>query len=139
METRHNVSADLNTISNIFADESLVKDYQPRWKCLSERPFNDQEKAAINSCEVVPSQHGMSVCFTMINGHKRFIPLDAQSSANLGDKPSKDQIHIKLIEATQDFEGANGTITKGTQKVRVDIEVKKDNNPEATFNNPFGL
>lgn len=142
METRHNVEANTSImgINNIFADESLIKDYQPRWECLNERHFNDTEKAAIASCEVVPSQHGMSICFAMVNGHKRFIPLDSQSKANLGDKPSKDDVTIKIIQATQDINGANGLIPKGTKKVRADVVAPNmEPDPQSTFDNPLGL
>lgn len=142
METKHNSTANANIMNmqNIFEDESLIKDYQPRWECLNERHFNDVEKSFISSCEVIPSQHGMSVCLTMTNGHKKFIPLDSQSKANLGDKPSKDDVTIKIIQATQDIQGDGGFIAKGTKKVRADVVVPNmEPDPQATFDNPLGL
>lgn len=132
-------SANLNEIKNIFDDVTLVKDYQPRWKVLSSRQFNAKEQSLIDNCKVVAGDYGLSICFAMQNGHKRWISLDSQSQLNLGDTPEVKDIVIKIIQSTVNLTTDKGNVLpKGTKKLVCDA-VEPKQTVEDEFDNPLGL
>lgn len=53
--------------------------YAGKYQIKGERDFNDAEKAAVSSVEVVSSEFGKSCCFFMTNGLRGYIPLDKES------------------------------------------------------------
>lgn len=137
------MQTDLSKIMNIFAEETLVKDYQPRWKAISTRQFNDTELKNIKECKVIAGQYGLSMCFTMVNGHKSWIDLDAKSELNLGDKPEAADVVMKIIQSTVELRTKAGdVIPKGKTKLVCDaiVHPKEDTRTvEEKFDNPFGI
>lgn len=77
---------------NIF---DSLRSYAASWSVKSERAFDAQEINLVKDTEVVPSDYGNSVCFTMVNGVKKFIPLDRDSTLSVGDRV--DLTKAKLI------------------------------------------
>ena len=67
---------------NIF---SALKVYAGKWNVSNSREFSADEIAAVQSATVVDSQYGQSVCFLMVSGGQTYIPLDQNSSKNVGD------------------------------------------------------
>ena len=67
---------------NIFSN---LRVYAGKWALKESRVFDEEEKAAISSATVVPSQHGSSVCFMMVAGGKTYIPLDQSSTLGVGE------------------------------------------------------
>lgn len=67
---------------NIF---SALKVYAGKWEQKASRAFEKEEIDAIDSAQVVDSQYGLSVCFFMKSGGQTYIPLDKNSSLNIGD------------------------------------------------------
>lgn len=69
-------------MANIF---DSLRTYAGKWSLKSSRVFSPDEIAAVSSAEVVASQYGNSVCFTMFSGGQTYIPLDQNSSKTVGD------------------------------------------------------
>ena len=67
---------------NIF---NSLRKYADKWSVISSRAFTAEERSAVTSAIVVPSQYGNSVCFTMVGGGKTFLPLSTKSSKAVGD------------------------------------------------------
>lgn len=67
---------------NIF---SALKVYAGKWEQKASRAFEKEEIDAIDTAQVVDSQYGLSVCFFMKSGGQTYIPLDKNSSLNIGD------------------------------------------------------
>lgn len=67
---------------NIF---DSLKTFGGNWKVKSQRPFTEEEIAAVNSASVVASQYGSSICFLMKSGITHYIPLSNTSNLNVGD------------------------------------------------------
>lgn len=67
---------------NIF---SALKVYAGKWEQKASRVFEKEELDAIDTAQVVDSQYGLSVCFFMKSGGQTYIPLDKNSSLNIGD------------------------------------------------------
>lgn len=70
------------SMMNIFAS---LRMYAGKWNVKEERPFSDEEIAAVESAVVVPSQYGSSVCFTMVGGGQKYIPLSTDATLNVSD------------------------------------------------------
>lgn len=68
---------------NIF---DSLRSYAASWQVKDMRNFGSHEIQLVKDAEIVPSDYGNSVCFTMINGVKKFIPLDKDSTLSVGDK-----------------------------------------------------
>ena len=68
---------------NIF---SSLRIYAGKWALKESRVFNQEEKDAISTATVVPSQYGNSVCFMMVAGGKTFLPLDQSSTLGVGQR-----------------------------------------------------
>lgn len=77
---------------NIFA---ALKIYAGSWTPKDERNFTPEEIALVSNAEVVDSQFGTSVCFTMVTGGKTYIPTSQDSKASVGDPV--DLTRAKLI------------------------------------------
>ena len=84
---------------NIF--NSLHK-YASKWKMTSSRDFSKEEIDAVEKAEVVVSQYGNSVCFTMKVGRQTFIPLSNNSSLGVGE--SVDVTKAKLLTLSKEGE-----------------------------------
>lgn len=68
---------------NIF---SALRIYAGKWSEKDVRNFTPEEVAAVEKAEVVESQYGFSVCFTMVAGGQTYVPLDQSSSLGIGDQ-----------------------------------------------------
>lgn len=79
---------------NIF---SSLRNYAGKWTIKSSRVFNAEEKAAVASAVVVPSQYGNSVCFTMISGGQTYIPLSQNSSLGVGEVVNLDNAQLLTL------------------------------------------
>lgn len=67
---------------NIFAS---LKSYAGKWVLKETRDFTEEELQNVESAIVVPSQYGNSVCFTMVGGNQKFLPLSTTSTLGVGD------------------------------------------------------
>ncbi len=83
---------------NIF-NSGVVKVYNPKWEMVGERVFSDEEKACIQSTEVVSGTYGLSVCFTLITG-KSYIPLSQDSQLGIGETLDLDTCRLLTFERT---------------------------------------
>lgn len=79
---------------NIF--DSLAK-YANQYSVVSRRNFNDVEKSAVLSADVVASEYGLSVCFLMISGGKTYIPVSRDSVCSVGDKVNLDTAELLVL------------------------------------------
>lgn len=69
---------------NIFA---TLKSYANSFKPVGEpRHFSQEEIDLVNNAKVVLSQYGLSVCFFMVDGCQKYIPLSRDSVASEGDR-----------------------------------------------------
>lgn len=120
------------SMENVF---DALPEYGAKWMVEDARFFNEKEQADIQSAEVVPSQFGLSVCFLMSNGKKKYIPLDQESTLNIGDPLDKSRIQLKkLINIGDTSKPIGATI------LRVDVPKMQSVPEEATdFSNPFGI
>lgn len=66
---------------NIF---SSLRSYAGKWMVKSSRDFTAEEINCVSSAEVVDSQYGHSVCFHMVDGSIKFIPLSQNSALATG-------------------------------------------------------
>lgn len=80
---------------NIF---SSLRVYAGKWSVKEQRDFTAEEKAAVSSATVVPSQYGNSVCFMMIGGGQTFIPLSSNSSLGVGDRVDLSTAKLLTLE-----------------------------------------
>lgn len=80
---------------NVF---DTLKSYGEKWQVVNKRQFNDNEKAVIRSNKVMPSDYGLSVCFTMVNGKTHYIPLSNQSQLTVGQSVNIDTVNLLTLE-----------------------------------------
>lgn len=69
-------------MSNIFKS---FKVYAESWKVVDTTKFEEDDVQEISQAEVIESEFGYSVCFTLKSGGKKYIPLEKDSPAGLGD------------------------------------------------------
>jgi hypothetical protein len=69
-------------MSSIFKS---LKYYAESWKVVNVTKFEEDDIQEISQAEVIESEFGYSVCFTLRSGGKKYIPLEKESSAGLGD------------------------------------------------------
>lgn len=74
----------------MFSFESL-QEYRGSFKEVSRDRLNEASLKSIDHAEVVESKYGLSVCFFMKTGLKKYIPLSRDSKLELYDEvdPSK--------------------------------------------------
>jgi hypothetical protein len=84
---------------NIFSN---LRKYAGKWNVTSSRDFSKEEIDAVERAEVVDSQYGNSVCFTMRGGGQTFIPLSTNSSLGTGE--SVDITKAKLLTLSKEGE-----------------------------------
>lgn len=80
---------------NIF---SSLKVYAGKWSVKAVRDFTDEEKGAVLSATVVPSQYGSSVCFMMATGGQTYIPLSQNSSVGVGESIDLNKAKLVTLE-----------------------------------------
>ena len=80
---------------NIF---SALRVYAGKWSEKNVRAFVPEEIQAVEKAEVVESQYGLYVCFTMIAGGQTYIPLDQSSSLGIGDKVDLSKAQLGTLQ-----------------------------------------
>lgn len=123
-------SVNSNSMENVF---ETLPFYGNNWECLEVRYFNERELASITKAEVRASEFGRSMCFFMSNGKKTFIPIDKESTLNIGDEVEPDKVQLKKLKNISDAHAEIGKII-----LRVDIE-PEGNDGELDFDNPLGI
>lgn len=68
------------------------------WTVRASYPVSDADKKAIKSAEIVASNFGKSVCFTMISGAQCFIPVANDCRPAIGQKVSPDDMEVVELE-----------------------------------------
>lgn len=105
--------------------------YNSEWTEIQSRKFSDAEVKAISSCTVVSSKWGRSVCFAVVGG-KKYIPLEPNSDAAIGDNLDPAKLEIVQLKYTgSDPERQNKEIYR--------VRTSSDNAEEINFDNPFGI
>ena len=84
---------------NIFAG---LQKYATKFEVKNTRVFNQEELADVSHAKVVASQYGMSVCFFMVDGCQKYIPVSRDSIASVGD--DVDITKAKLLTLAKDGE-----------------------------------
>ena len=69
-------------LANIIS--GLTK-YAGNWSVTDSRKFTAEEISLVAKAQVVPSQYGSSVCLMLTSGHKAYIPLSNDATAQNGD------------------------------------------------------
>lgn len=109
----------------------ILKKYQSNWEEIDSRKFTDEECAICQSCTVVSSQYGKSVCFHMGGKNTSYIPLDPTCSVNVGDTLNLKDLTLLSLKYTG---------TDPNQKVTKILRIKLDSSVvPVSFDNPFGL
>ena len=85
---------------NIF---NGLKKYADKWEVKDERPFTQEEIAAVDSAVVVSCQDSYSVQFTLVSGGFTFIPLDHNSELCEGELV--DLTKAKVVTLSKHGEG----------------------------------
>lgn len=87
---------------NIF---SGLKCSRP-WCVVDKRNLIQEEKESVENAEIVESDFGMSVCFTLFNGETSKVPLStvSNSKAHIGDIVDLDSISIITLHNDYDEE-----------------------------------
>jgi hypothetical protein len=79
---------------NIF---NQLRIYAGKWNVSNEAKFSQEEMDSVSKAEVVDSQYGLSVCFFMKSGGQTYIPLDQNSSKNVGDTIDLSQASVLTL------------------------------------------
>ena len=76
------------------------------WRVVNKRNLTQEEKESIENAEIVKSDFGMSVCFTLINGESSEVPLStvSYSDTHIGDIVDLDSISIITLHNDYDEE-----------------------------------
>lgn len=82
------------TYMSIFSNLQV---YAAKWDVddSKTRGFSEEEINAVSSAEVVASEYGKSVCFSMYGGGRTYIPLSNTSTLGVGD--SVDMHRAKIL------------------------------------------
>ena len=86
-------------MQNVF---STLTNYAGNWAVANRRDFNAEEKAAVKSASVVPSQYGSSVCFIMKSGGQTYIPVSRDSELAVGDIVDLDKVQLLTLHRDGD-------------------------------------
>lgn len=86
-------------MQNVF---SGLTNYAGNWSVTNRRDFNEEEKAAVRSAQVVSSQYGSSVCFMMRSGGQTYIPLSRDSELAVGDSIDLDKVELLTLHRDGD-------------------------------------
>ena len=80
---------------NIFAG---LQKYATKFQVENSRPFSPEELSEVRSAKVVASQYGMSICFHMVEGCQKYIPVSRDSIATIGDDVDLSKARILTLE-----------------------------------------
>ena len=79
-----------------------LRTYAGSWNVTSKEKLATNEVKAIASAEVVNSEYGLSICFTMKAGGKKYVPVSRDSSLEAGDNVDPKSIEILTLERDGD-------------------------------------
>lgn len=87
-------------MENVFAD---LPSYGEKWNKVAERKFNEEEIKAVRNATVVNSNYGLSVCFAMLSGGQKFIPVSKMGNRpNVGDNVNLAEAKLVTLERSGD-------------------------------------
>ena len=88
-----------------------IRTYAGSWREASRDKLSKAEAASISSVEVVEGQYGLSMCFMMKAGGKKFIPLSRDSDLEEGDSVKISSVELITLErdGDNDIYRADGT------------------------------
>lgn len=79
-----------------------IRTYAGSWREASRDKLSKAEQASIESVEVVGGQYGLSMCFLMKAGGKKFIPLSRDSDLEEGDSVKISSVELITLERDGD-------------------------------------
>lgn len=79
-----------------------LRTYAGSWSEASRDKLSKAEVAQVESAEVVEGQYGLSMCFIMKSGGRKFMPLSRDSQLEEGDKVNVQSIEIVTLERDGD-------------------------------------
>lgn len=79
-----------------------IRTYAGSWREASRDKLSKAEAASIDSIEVVEGQYGLSMCFLMKAGGKKFIPLSRDSDLEKGDSVKISSVELITLERDGD-------------------------------------
>lgn len=87
-----------------------LRTYAGSWSEASRDKLSKAEQASIESIEVVEGQYGLSMCFLMKAGGKKFMPLSRDSQLEEGDSVDLKSVEISTLERSgEEIFRADGT------------------------------
>lgn len=88
-----------------------LRTYAGSWNEASRDKLSKTEVTQVKSVEVVESQYGLSMCFVMKTGGKKFMPLNRDSQLEEGDSVDIKSVEIITLErdGEDDIYRADGT------------------------------
>ena len=87
-----------------------LRTYAGSWSEASRDKLSKAEQASIESIEVVEGQYGLSMCFLMKAGGKKFMPLSRDSQLEEGDSVDLKSVEISTLERDgEEIYRADGT------------------------------
>ena len=86
-------------MSNLLDKMNGLKTYGGGWNLLSTERFSNEDAKCYEGAEVVNSDFGLSVCFTLAGGAGyQYVPLGRDSQMTLGDKPQITDLNLLTLE-----------------------------------------
>lgn len=79
-----------------------IRTYAGSWSEASRDKLSKAEQASVESVEVIGSQYGLSMCFLMKAGGKKFIPLSRDSNLEEGDSVKISSVELITLERDGD-------------------------------------
>lgn len=79
-----------------------IRTYADSWSEASRDRLSRAEQASVESVEVVEGQYGLSMCFLMKAGGKKFIPLSRDSHLEEGDSVKISSVELITLERDGD-------------------------------------
>lgn len=88
-----------------------LRTYAGSWSEAGREKLNKAEVAQVASATVVEGQYGLSMCFVMKAGGKKFMPLSRDSQLEEGDSVDIKSVEIITLErdGDEDIYRADGT------------------------------
>ncbi len=88
-----------------------LRTYAGSWSEAGREKLSKAEVAQVKSATVVEGQYGLSMCFVMKAGGKKFMPLSRDSQLEEGDSVDVKSVEIVTLErdGDEDIYRADGT------------------------------
>lgn len=87
-----------------------LRTYAGSWSVSSKEKLSKSEQNSVSSAEVVEGEYGLSMCFVMKTGGKKFMPLSRDSQLEAGDSVKISSIEVVTLsrEGDDDIYRADG-------------------------------